>query len=366
MTLAVSNDHTTKPTDETPLYLLEWPCSAPPPLTGGVLRSTPEDFVVEEELSLPSHSDAGEHLWLRIRKRGENTRHVISLIARALGLAPVAIGYAGLKDRHALSTQWISVHRPAGLAPRWEEVLPESVEVLETCRQPRKLRPGMLHGNRFEIVVRCATGDQAALDRRIGTIGERGVPNYFGEQRFGRDGDNLRRAHLLFEGRLRRPRRDLRGLLLSSARSWLFNRVLAQRVDDGSWDLPLPGDAFLLEGTSSYFVPESIDSEIVRRVAAADIHPTGPLWGEGATPTLGAVRALEYAVAKRYETLSAGLERAGLRQERRSLRLPVGRLRADWIGSEDLRLEFSLPRGSYATSVLREIVHYRNAATADR
>lgn len=358
----MSTDRPTESQGEVPDYPLDWLRTAPPPLGGGILRFTPEDFVVEEQLSLGSDTDTGEHLWLRIRKRGENTGHVAALIAKALGIPPSAVGHAGLKDRHALTTQWLSVHRPTGPMPAWEQILPESVELLETRRQPRKLRPGMLEGNRFAIIVRAVSGDRAELDRRIGEIRERGVPNYYGEQRFGRQGDNLRKAHLLFAGRLRRVRRDLRGLLISSARSWLFNTVLSARVHDASWDRPLTGDAFVLQGSNSFFVPDSIDEEICQRVRAGDIHPSGPLWGRGSPPTSGSVGALERGVAERHRALSAGLVQAGLRQERRALRMRVDGLRADWPGPRDLRLEFFLPRGCYATSLLRELVSFRNEA----
>jgi tRNA pseudouridine13 synthase len=341
--------------------LPDWPRTAPPPLSGAVLRLEPEDFIVEEQLTLPDNRDEGEHLWVQIRKRGENTGHVADSIARGLGIAPAAVGYAGLKDRHALATQWISVHWPDRSTPQWEAFLPETITVLQVHRQARKLRPGMLHGNRFTIRLREASGDRDALKRRLLEIRERGVPHYFGEQRFGRGGDNLRKLHALLDGRLRRVKRRLRGLLISAGRSFLFNQVLAARVERGTWDLAQPGDAMVLQGSSSYFVPEVIDAEVRRRVAEVDIHPSGPLWGRGELPSRGRIAAIETDIAAREPELCAGLEREGLRQERRALRLPVPDLQAEWIDGDTLELRFMLARGGYATSVLREIATYRDA-----
>ena len=224
----------------------------------------------------------------------------------------------------------------------------------------RKLQRGTLQGNAFEIVLRNVEGDREELEHRLHTVAQRGVPNYFGEQRFGRDGGNLAKASEMFNGR-RVKDRELRSLFLSAARSFLFNEVLAVRVQDGSWQKVLPGEAVMLAGKHSFFMCEQPDEEIERRLTAGDIHPSGPLWGKGELPTRGAARELDEWVVSAQPLFTEGLAKADLRQERRALRLPVTDLHWEWDAQADLRLRFNLPSGSYATAVLRELVDSRGA-----
>jgi tRNA pseudouridine13 synthase len=191
-----------------------------------------------------------------------------------------------------------------------------------------------------------------------------GVPNYFGEQRFGRDGANIARARAMFAGESIRDR-HLRGIYLSAARSLLFNEVLARRIDDGSWCQAREGDAFVLNGSNSFFVPELIDEAIVQRLSGGDIHPSGPLWGEGEPPSRAAVRELECGIAARHAELAAGLAGARLQQERRPLRVLPAEVAARWRDDATLELAFALPAGSYATAVVRELAHYRDQGGAE-
>ncbi|HEX22617.1 MAG TPA: tRNA pseudouridine(13) synthase TruD, partial [Chromatiales bacterium] len=208
----------------------------------------------------------------------------------------------------------------------------------------------------FTLVLREVQGDRAALEQRLATVVEHGVPNYFGEQRFGREGSNLAAAEAMFGGR-RVKDRHRRGLYLSAARSLLFNEVLAARVRDASWGRALLGEALQLAGSRSFFVAEDIDDEITARLASGDVLPSGPLWGRGELPSVAAARAVEEAVLAPHRDFREGLEKAGLKQERRALRLPVADLRWQWLdGGQDLQLTFSLPAGCYATAVLRELV----------
>jgi tRNA pseudouridine13 synthase len=181
------------------------------------------------------------------------------------------------------------------------------------------------------------------------------VPNYFGEQRFGRGGDNVAKALAMFGGR--RVRRDERTLLLSAARSQLFNRVLAARVQAGSWDRALEGEVWILDGSRSVFGPEPWDDTLAARLAAFDIHPSGPLWGAGAPRATDEALAVETAALDDAESLALrqGLERAGLKQERRALRLRPADLAWEWPAADRLRLAFALPPGTYATAVLAEL-----------
>ncbi len=203
--------------------------------------------------------------------------------------------------------------------------------------------------------------DPDRLAERITAIRTLGVPNYFGEQRFGRNGANLARADALFHGAIRRPSRHQQGLWLSAARSQVFNQVLAARLTRGDWDRPLPGDCLNLDGSHSWFPADTIDDTLRGRAARLDLHPTGPLWGRGDPPTGGEVRALEDAVAAAHPGWPAGLARFGLEQERRALRLLVADLGWD-LTDRGCALAFELPAGAYATAVLRELMDWGGAA----
>ena len=324
------------------------------PPARGSLRQTPEDFQVSE-IPLLEPDGAGEHIWLWVRKRNANTPWVAEQLAAFAGVHPRQVSYAGLKDRHAVTEQWFSVQLPGHAMPDWEAIGAETFTVLRAVRHARKLRRGALRGNAFRISIRDLRAQPAALERQLQLIAAQGVPNYFGEQRFGRDGSNLRTADMLFRNPARRLARNKRSLALSAARSLLFNRVLSERVADGSWNRPLPGDALQLQGSHSFFVAADIDAALQARVQAGDVDPTGPLHGRGVPPVQGAVLQLETRVLAAYSGWLQGLEAAGLKQERRALRLPVTELR--WQQAADrLLLEFSLPAGSFATSVLRELL----------
>ena len=338
----------------------DWPRTAVPPLTAATLRAAPEDFVVEEQMPFVL-AGAGEHLWLKVRKRGFNTEQVAKQLARLAGVTRREVGYAGMKDRHAVAVQWFSLYLPGRADPDWG-ALPDGMNIVEGARHTRKLKTGALSGNRFEIVLRNCRGDRAAALRRSAEIGTRGAPNYFGEQRFGHGGANIAEARAMFAGEGKRCDRKQSGIYLSAARSFLFNAVLAQRVRAGTRDAAMDGDAMILNGTRSFFVPETVDDTIRRRLAEGDIHPSGPLWGRGELPTRAATRALEQAVADEHPDLARGLERAGLDQERRALRVIPRDLQAEWLDDTSLRLSFGLPAGTYATALLRELATYTTAS----
>jgi len=321
------------------------------PVLQARLRSLPEDFQVTELLGF-SADGRGEHLFLEVEKRGANTAWVAAQLARWAGVAESAVSYAGLKDRHALTRQTFSLHLPGREAPaEWPQS--DEFRVLSACRHSRKLQRGALRGNRFELLLREVQGERTAIEQRLTTIARQGVPNYFGEQRFGRDGDNVQRAKAMFAGR--RVRRDERSILLSAARSALFNHVLAERVAAATWHQALDGEVLMLNGTHSVFGPEPITDELRGRVATGDIHPTGPLWGAGELRSQGPARAADEKALAVDPALIAGLIDAGLKQERRALRLPVAELSWDWPSQDALRLRFVLPAGAYATAVVREL-----------
>jgi tRNA pseudouridine13 synthase len=301
---------------------LAFPRALGPPVGSARLRAAPEDFQVDELLPAEfAFSGAGEHLCLRIRKRGQNSRWVAGQLAAAAGVAASEVGFCGLKDRQALTTQWFSVPAPDAAAPDLSGL---DAEVLDRRRHRARLRRGDHAGNRFRIRLRDFRGDRARADARLRQIGA-GVPNYFGPQRFGIDGGNLLAAdRLLARRRIRGGGRN--GIYLSAARSWLFNLVLAARVRDGSWRRALPGEPA----------------------------PEGPLWGRGRAPAAAAVAALEARVLAAWGHWCHALEHTGLRQERRPLVLVPEDWAWHWQGA-DLVLEFGLGRGQFATAVLAEL-----------
>jgi len=322
-----------------------------PPLRAR-LRTAPDDFVVEEILGYEPDG-AGEHAFLLVEKRGANTDWVARELAKFAGTSPMNVGYAGLKDRHAVTRQAFTVQLPGKADPDWSAFPHAEVSIRSLGRHSRKLKRGALRGNRFVLVLREIEGDRAGAEARLAAIAARGVPNYFGEQRFGLGGGNVAQARAMFGGR--RVDRDKRSILLSAARSHIFNGVLAERVAGGTWDAPMDGEIWALEGSRSWFGPEEFNDTLAERLARFDIHPSGPLWGRGDTPAAGAVAELERAVAARDEDLAAGLADARMDQERRALRLQPRDFAWRWLDHGALEVSFGLPAGAYATTVIREL-----------
>ncbi len=327
------------------------------------IRTTAEDFFVEEMPGFEP-SGSGEHLLLTVEKRGMNTAFAARRIAQWAGVGEVAIGYAGMKDRHAVTRQRFSVHLPKRVAPDLDGLQDGDLTVIDHQWHARKLPRGALAGNRFVLALREVRGDRDAIESRLQAIAAHGVPNYFGEQRFGREGDNVANALAMFAGR--RMRREQRSVLLSAARSELFNRVLAARVDAGTWNQPLVGEVWMLDGSRSVFGPEPFDATLADRLAAFDIHPSGPLWGRGELRSREQAADVERAAlaGDEAEALRLGLESAGLNQERRGLRLRPTDLAWRWLGDDALELAFSLPPGAYATVVLSELGEIRSTGAA--
>ena len=320
----------------------------------GTLRQSADDFRVDEVLGFEPDG-VGEHDMLLIEKRDTNTQWLARQLAAFAGIPARDVGYAGLKDRHAVTSQWFSVRRPAGGTPEWQDLRLDGVRVLGATRNSRKLRNGAHRGNRFRVVIRDLVADPGGLDERLQSIAEFGVPNYFGEQRFGFDGANIELARSLFAGK--RLRREKRSIAISAARSLLFNVLLQERVRDRTWDRLGAGDTAALDGSNSVFTVEEPDTTILERLRDLDLHPVGELWGRTARPR----PLIPAECAAECSELADGLERlaeGGLR----ALRLAVRDL--NWTASGNvLTVDFYLCRGSYATAVLREVVNYRDASS---
>ena len=314
------------------------------PLGRARLREVPEDFVVDEVLGFTA-SGQGEHALLRVRKRGSNTGWVAKEIAPRAGVRPHDVGYAGLKDRHAVTTQWYTVPTRRRPAADWLGVQGDGYEVIEAYAHSRKLPRGALEANRFAITLRGYDGDIDALRTRAAEVARTGVPNYFGPQRFGRDLANLRPG-------------DARDAMFrwSASRSLIFNAVLAERITAGNWNRLHLGERANLDGRNSSFVVEALDAALQERLDTLDIHPTGPMWGEGGCGIEGDMADFETTIAARYPEFLDWLRADRLAAARRPLRVAVRELSVGIHDDGTPILNFTLRSGSFATTVLREFI----------
>ncbi len=234
------------------MYSLDWPRAYGIPNSTATFKLFPEDFQVNE-LFEGQFSGEGEHIVLKIEKRGLTTEEVVKSLARLINKPIKLISYAGLKDKQALTTQWLSVHAPGEIIDGIETLEAPGWRILECTRHNKKLKPGFLSGNHFIITLRNVS-DESDLVHRIEQIKFKGVPNYFGEQRFGRDGGNLIKAEeILVQGRKVKDR-FLKGMYFSAARSWLYNLILSRRVKESSWNLPLLGMSYSLLDQTVYLL----------------------------------------------------------------------------------------------------------------
>ena len=324
---------------------------ARPPVCSGCIKTYPEDFIVKERLGFEL-SGEGEHVWIWVQKIQQNTQSIARLLASQLNLPIQDIGYAGLKDKQAVTQQWFSVLTPKN-AGSWEVDL-GNTQILCSQRHHSKLKRGAHRDNDFQIIIRDIS-NRPAIERAVEYIRTSGVPNYFGEQRFGHSGQNIVKAAALFDRKLK-PNSHQRGIYLSAARALLFNQVLSERVQRGIWNKAITGDVMILSGSNSFFKPQLIDETIIGRIDTFDIHPSAPLWGRGNLPSSDMARALELDVLNAYPAFTEGLTQFGLRQQRRATRLMVRNLEYEWLNDNVLKLNFRLHKGTFATTVLRELL----------
>ena len=322
-----------------PTFSLDFPFAYGQPTVTADFRTEPEDFQVYEHLGFVPCGE-GEHVYLHVSKRGENTAWVAQKIADLAQVTLMDVGYCGRKDRHAVTTQWFSVYLPkVDVAPDWLTLNSDSIQVLSFSRHQHKLRRGDHESNQFVIRLRNPiVANKVEFEQKIAQVLAQGVPNYFGEQRFGRNANNLPEAHaVLVEGRRMRDKQK-RGLYISAARSYLFNQILAARVLAGNWSSALEGE------------PDGV--------------PTAPLWGRGRSASIGAAAEIEKTVVAEWAAWCDGLEHAGLSQERRALVLKPDTASWRWLEG-DIELSFALGSGEFATTILRELARLTLAIKTD-
>jgi len=367
-----------------------------PPLRQANYKAHATDFVVNEILPL-DFTGEGEHLWLHIEKLGMNTAYLAKLLSEWAEIPLRDVGYSGLKDRHALTTQWFSLRLPKKQLPESEFApvdigVNESVTILAQQWHNKKLNRGTHRANQFIITLRdiqfadtettpSNKSDKDTVEQHLAHISTTGVPNYFGPQRFGRNGNNVREALSLFarpvpesrpnpkKSKRKQAPREQNSMELSAARSLIFNEILAARVRDGSWNTGLAGEVFNLDGSGSIFASEVMDDTLQARLASGDIHPTAVLWGVSNDKVSGAAAAIENNIVQKSPLLSqlaAGLEQRDIKAQRRALRLPIEELSWEWQDADDglsLVLSFTLTTGSFATSVLSSLVQNLNTSS---
>lgn len=326
------------------------------PVASGVLKASAEDFVVIEDLGYAPDGD-GEQLLVRIRKNGCNTRFVADALAKFVGIHPRDVSFAGMKDRHAVTEQWFCLRVPGKITPDLTAFELAGVEVLESARHRRKLRTGALQGNAFTLVLRQIS-DREAVEERLKLIASDGVPNYFGSQRFGHEGNNLTMAQRWAADEIRVRERNKRSFILSAARSAMFNQVVSDRLaQQGSLCQVLPGDALQLTGRGSWFVADAAELDTLQqRVEASELRITAPLPGSGEWGTRDEALAFEQNSLTGEEALIALMDRERVDAARRAMLVIPRDLHWNWSDDATLEMNFWLPAGSFATSVVRELL----------
>ncbi|MBV1922194.1 MAG: tRNA pseudouridine(13) synthase TruD [Pseudomonadales bacterium] len=326
------------------------------------LKTVPEDFIVEEVLGF-SPCGEGEHLYIHVKAIDYNTEFLLSHIAKGLGVSKKSVVYSGLKDRYAVASQWFSVHLPGNAHVDLSPIVNEHVTILEAARNLKKLRRGAHKGNRFTIRLKgmgSEAGQQDAINERIHLIQKEGFPNYFGPQRFGRNENNIANAmRSVASGRSPKKRFE-RSITFSALRSLLFNISLSERISDGTWKNALEGDVFALSGTESFFVPDTSDDEekqgVATRLASGDIAVAGVLYGDGELPQTGAAAEKLLATFAPYSSIMEFLVAQRVAMSVRPYSVLPKELSYEWEGDDVLKLSFFLPKGVFATSLLRELV----------
>lgn len=336
-----------------------------------VYRLQPEDFQVTEVLGFEPEGQ-GEHVFVWIEKTNSSTAQVAQELARLVGIHPKLVAFSGLKDRYAVTQQWFSLHLPGQPDPDLAKLRSAPAansnsahwQALKLLRHPRKLKRGTHQANHFQLRLHLpeANASTAAwLEQRWHMLVQQGVPNYFGPQRFGIGASNTQQGlnWLLAEHPVKPPSRSSKSLYLSAVRSALFNAWLAQSLHEQTWQQPAPGSCYNLAGTRSFF-GSTADENLSHRLATGDVHPAGPLAGRGEFSSQTTALQAEEQFRRKHQAVWQALANQGLRLEYLSARVIPAAAQLTWQ-QPWLHLSFSLPRGSFATSILRELVLAQDA-----
>ncbi|MFK8046916.1 MAG: tRNA pseudouridine(13) synthase TruD [Halioglobus sp.] len=345
---------------------VSWPRASGEPGVTACIRSSPEDFVVREQLGFEL-SGEGEHVFLHLEKTQLNTLELQEKLSRLSGVAVRDIGFCGMKDRNAVTRQWFSVGMAGKPEPDWAELeQAENITVLQVGRHLRKLKRGVHQANLFELRLRDLNGNLDDLESRLQRVAKAGVPNYFGEQRFGRGGQTLEQARRWVDAKSRKLTRTKTSLYLSALRSYLFNQLLAARVRDENWNLVADGDVCMLQGTRSRFSCSTCDEDIRQRNFSGDLHPALPLWGSGKMEASAELQEKQLAELASDLEIAKFLEHKGLELSYRSARLMADDFCWQFCDDGSLLLSFGLAPGGYATAVLAELVQFNNRDLGSR
>jgi len=326
------------------------------PTIGGLVKSRAEDFRVSEILGFEPHGE-GEHLFLWIEKSMMTTHDLIEQVARDFGVKARGIGHSGLKDKIAVTRQWLSLYLPGKMCSL---ELPDisGYKLLAHAWHLKKLRPGTHRSNQFEVIIRNVESVPEGVWQQLELIRNQGMANYFGQQRFGLQGDNVERALHAFTNarRARKLSRSKNSLYISALRSFLFNCILSRRIGHRFWYKPMPGDVFMLNGSQSIFY-ETINEALLERYNEFDLSSTISLYGSGKRLLQGDALALEDQVLAEYETINQCLIQQKARLQMRATRVAVQNLTVTHdLPGKSLHIQVTLPRGSYFTSLLNHFV----------
>ncbi len=325
-------------------------------MCSGQIKQKPEDFKVTEQLGFEP-SGEGEHLLLFIQKASLTTHQLISAIAEELKVSERHIGYCGLKDKHAVTQQWLSIQLP-GVKDIPSISESDQIKVLHSYWHDRKLRVGSHKSNSFEIIIRNVTGSLDRLDSIISQIKSYGFANYFGEQRFGMQQDNVEQAIKALNNRHKSKRlsRTRKSLYISSLRSQLFNQILKSRIDKGIWLQAVEGDICMLAGSQSVFL-EAINDDIQQRYREFDIHSGISLYGSGESRLNGLAAEIEQEIFLANPEICETLEKQNIKRSFRANRAEAKNLKVNYLPQQqELQVQVELDRGSYLTTLLNHFI----------
>ena len=325
------------------------------PTITGLYKQQYEDFIVTENLGFELTGD-GEHVFIYLQKRDCNTIFVAEQLAKYVGISAKLVSYAGLKDRQAVTRQWFSLHLPGQVTPDFSNFNLDGCEILKIIRHNKKLKIGALKGNYFDITLKMIS-DKSGLEAKLALIKENGVPNYFGEQRFGREQNNITQAIKWANGEISVKDRKKRSFYLSAARSAIFNDIISQRIAQNLHQTVVDGDILQLSGRGSWFVAKTDElPSLQHRLENREITITAPMLGDSALGTMSEALEFEQNCLQNWTTFLELVKKERIETARRSIVVYPSEISWQWQDNNCLTMSFYLPSGCYATSVIRELI----------